>query len=491
MKHIIYLITICFFLGLPEVKSQTMSLEQCKQMALEKNASVGIKQEQLRQANALKKAAYTQYFPSLGFTGTYIRMNKPFQLFDSDIAIPVLPADFYDPSTGSINQSLLTNPSMMPLAFVINPETGYPYADVNGNPIFQQYAWMPSDQLSFGEKNNYLLNAGLTQPLYMGGKIRQLNKMASIAEEIAVSSLSLEQQKIIEEVEELYWNLITLQEKNKLAKHYKDLLIQIISDVESYKSEGIVLNNDLLKAKMKLNEAELNIMKTDNGISVLRKVLCIKIGIPIDGFFNPADTIIPDSLYFFTAGEISNSALNNRQELKMLENNVLLAKSGVKMMQSRFLPDIVFTANYSYMNPNPYAGFTKTFGSDYNLGIAMHVPIFHFGERRHTLTAARSQQTIANLQLEETQQMLVVQSEMLVGELNECALEMKMSMISLEYAEENLKKMNDLYEEGMCKIADLLEAQVLWQEAVGKNIDARAEYRKKLMSVLKAGGMIN
>ncbi len=458
-------------------------------MVLEKNTNIQIKKIHLEQSGYIKKAAYTQFFPSLAFTGTYIRMNKKFQLFEEDLNIPVLPADFYDPSTGTINTALLNNPEMMPLAYVIDPQTGYPLMDVNGNPVFHQYAFLPADQLTFGQKNNYMLNLGLIQPIYTGGKIRQMYKMSQTLEEMAKSSISLEEEKELTEMEELYWTLITLNEKYKLAVQYKKLLENLISDIQNYKSEGIVLNNDLLKARIKLNEADLNIFKITNGIQLTKKALCHKIGFPYDQYFEPADTIIPAEIFQADPEKLKHSALKNREDLKMLDHTVRMTESGIKIMRSRFQPDIGFTANYMYMNPNPFNGFSESFGGDYNLGIALNVPIFHWGERQQTLAIAQCENKVARLMLEDSHKLIVLQIEQAVNQLNEAYKELEMSKLSLQQTEENLRIMTDAFSEGMCRSSELLEAQVLWQEAYSKYIDAKAAYHKQVVNIKNVGSI--
>ncbi len=471
--------------------AQTLSLQQCKDAALENNLNLKIRQEKIIQNAALKKAAYTQYFPSVSLSGSYIRMNKPFQLFANDLAIPVLPATFYDPSTGAINPDLLYNPAFMSEAFVINPSTGMPVSDVNGNPVFLQYAWLPADQMSFGTKNNYMLNLGFTQPVYMGGKIRQLNRMSQITVKVSEMQLSMDQEQLMIEVEELYWKLITLQEQLKLAKAYRNLINALRIEVDSYLEEGIVLGNDYLKLTIKLNETDLNIFRLENGIRLTRKALCQKMGFPLDSYFTPEDSIIPADYFPVQTIELIQSATTNRTELQMLEQSVLLSDAGVKIMQSRFLPDIGITGGYLYFNPNPYEGFTETFGGDYNIGIMMSVPIFHMGERRHTMNAARSQYRISQLELENARQLIALQIEMAVNELNEAWKELEMERKSLELAEINLKIMTDKWDEGMCKLSEFLEAQVMWQEAAAKYIESKAAYRYKIMNIQKIAALQN
>jgi len=485
MKSIRTIIFLWLLLFIQAAYSQTMTLQQCKDAAIENNLQLQMKQEQISQSTSLKKAAFTQYLPSLGFTASYIRMNKPFQLLENDMVIPVVPSDFYDPSTGTINSDLFHNPALMPLAFVMNPETGYPMGDVNGNPVFQQYAWLPADQLTFGQKNNYFMNLGLIQPVFMGGKIRQMNVMAEIAVNISEMQLTMEQEQLLIEIEELYWSQITLNEQLQLAQSSRDLLQTLKAEVESYWTEGIVMNNDYLKVELKIDEVELDLFKLENGIRLTRKALCQKMGFPLDEYFTPSDTIIPADFFAAQPEDLIRSATTNRTELKLLEQSVMLSGAGVKMMRSRFLPDIGFTANYSYINPNPYAGFSETFGGDYNLGIMLNVPIFHFGERQHTMSAARSQYRVLQLQLENARQMITIQTEMAMNELNETWKAVEMNKKSYNLTEKNLNIMADQWDEGMCKLSEFLEAQVLWQKAASKYIESKAEYRKKIMNIQK------
>jgi outer membrane protein TolC len=485
--RVLFIATLCMKLSL--LQAQTLTLEQCIEQGLQHSIGIQIKNEQLYQAQRLSKSAFTQFLPSFGVSASYIRMNKQFQLLDQDLVMPVVSSEFYDLSTGTINPDLFLNPQLMPSAFVINPETGYPYTDVNGNPLFHQYAWLPADQLTFGQKNNTMFNAAIAQPIYTGGKIRQIYKISQINEKIAVNSLSLEKQELVYEIENMYWSLITLQEKYKLAKTYKLLLDTLVKDIENYIEEGIVLNNDYLKATIKLNEVELNIMKTEHGIQLSKMALCQKIGLPLHSFFEPADTVIPAEYLVFIAEDLSRDAIQNRQELKILKNSVELAEAGVSLMRSRFLPNIGFMANYMYTNPNPYMGFSNSFGGDYTLGVAMQVPIFHWGDKQHTLAAAKTQHHIAQLQLEDTRQLITLQSYQAVQQLDQAWKQLQLTEKSLEHAKENLRIMQDNFQEGMCKMSDILEAHVLWQEAYSNHIDAKAQYRKQIIQAKKTAAI--
>lgn len=470
--------------------SQTLTLNQCLQLALQRNYKLREQNLKIEQSRWLKRAAFTHFLFSIDVSATYLRMNKQFRLLEEDLLIPVLPYTFYDPQTGEINTSLFYRPDLMSQAFLINPETGLPVVDVNGNPVFLQYAWLPADHLVFGEKNNYLIQWTLRQPVYMGGKIRHVNSLARTLENISKIQYDLEVQKTLFEVEKMYWDLIVLIERRRLVETYEKLLQKLIIDIKGYLEEGIVLDNTLLKTNIQMQEVRLNKLKIDNGFNLTRKALCQKIGLPLDQFFLPADTIIPTEIVNNELNHFLDLTTENRTELKLLKQSMIMGKTIEKLMISRFLPQISLLGMYNFVQPNPYSGFTENFGSDYMIGLSVQIPIFHWHERFYTWQAAKAQYRIYQLQYEDAQQQIVIQTELLYNQIKEKWMEMEQKQQALTLAERNLQIMQDKWEAGMCKISDLLEAEVIWYEAHANFIEAKANYRNAILELKKSNNLL-
>ena len=152
-----------------------------------------------------------------------------------------------------------------------------------------------------------------------------------------------------------------------------------------------------------------------------------------------------------------------------------MTESGVKLARSRFMPNVVLTANYLAANPNPYKGLTNDFGFDWNVGVVLNIPIFHWGERQHTLTAAKVEQKIASMKMEEAKEKITLQVNQAIFKVNEANRRVAMTQKNIDKAEENLKVASDGFKEGVLSASDVLEAQALWQSAISENIDARME----------------
>ena len=62
-------------------------------------------------------------------------------------------------------------------------------------------------------------------------------------------------------------------------------------------------------------------------------------------------------------------------------------------------------------------------------------------------------------------------------QLNQSAKKIRLSVLSVDQASENLKLANDRFEAGTIVPKDVQEAQVIWQEAYSDLIDAKVEYK--------------
>ena len=156
------------------------------------------------------------------------------------------------------------------------------------------------------------------QPLFTGGRIVNGNKLARTGYEISREKKTVTETEVLVKTEELYWNIIALNEKLNTVDSYRILLEKLNHDVSVALRAGLVQRTDLLKVQLKQNELELNRLKLTDGIALSKKALCQHIGIPYDSSMVLTDTItsISDPLALFVnPGE----AVKNRNVYKILE----------------------------------------------------------------------------------------------------------------------------------------------------------------------------
>lgn len=473
--------------------SQTgkLSLEECRQLALEHNKKIEMANENRLMMNSLGKSAKTLHFPRFSLNGGYIRTNKEISLLSEDVFLPVIPSEAivngkFDPDVLSSDLNLLRE------TLVTQDVMGFPVPvlDEDGNYIFQNYSYLPKDAASIGFENLFLFNVGMTQPIYTGGKIRELNKLADYGEDLMSAKKSMTESEVIIETDERYWQVISLKEKVKLTTIYKGMLENLLEDLNNIYEEGIITKNDILKAKVKYNEIDLKLLKANNGLKLAQMALNQTLGFSLDTLVQLSDSIVM-SIQIPNQEILTEKALENRPEMDMVNSTIQMAKSGEKILRSRYLPNIGLTANYLFTNPNPYNGFENEFGGDWNLGVVVNIPLWNWNEHKHTLDAMKHKTRSVELKYEETQELISLEVQKTLFKYNESVKKVEMTRISLEQAKENLKITEDNFKEGILKTTDLLEAQTMWQSAFSEYIEAKTENKLCESELRRVSGQLN
>ena len=275
MKHTLQIIIITMALALQALAmaAQTVTLDSCRNMALRNNKQMQITREQQQGASYQRKAAKAAYLPSLDFSGMYIYNQKNISLLESDQMLPTMS---FDPQTGGYNYNLVTDASGAPLI-------------VNGQPVPSTVAVIPKSAMTFDIHNVFAGAVTLTQPIYMGGKIRAMNEMTHYAEVLAQSSHNTAAAEVICNVDAAYWQVVSLKAKYELAQSYVNLLDTLSRNVDAMLQQGVATRADQLSVAVKLNEANVDLTKVQNGLTLARMALAQVCGLPLDTIFTLAD----------------------------------------------------------------------------------------------------------------------------------------------------------------------------------------------------------
>lgn len=467
---------------------QIFTLDSCRALALANNKELRISQEKVNAAHYEKKAAFTNFLPKIDLTGGYMRTQKEISLLSdaqkqsiSNIGttagaqlqeqIKQLAAS--DPVLGSLLQ---------PLQGVIPGLT----AGLNG--VGQGLV----DAFRTDTRNMTVGAATLTQPLFMGGKIIAYNKITKYAERLAESQHATGMQDLILQTDQVYWQIISLVNKKKLAENFLELVQKLDSDVDKMIKEGVATKADGLSVKVKVNEAEMMLTQVDNGLNLSKMLLCQLCGLPLETDFQLADESMKDLPLPNTYTEANvSTALSNREELKSLELASEIYRQKVNVVRADFLPSVALTANYLVTNPSLVNGFENKFRGMWAAGVVVKIPVFHWGEGIYKVKAAKAEANIARYKLEDVKEKVELQVTQNSYKVNESAKKLAMAEKNMEKAEENLRYANLGFKEGVIPTSNVLEAQTAWFSAQAGKIDAQIDvkmselYLNKSMGILK------
>jgi len=465
------------------------TLQECRQMALKNNKKIAIARENENALGSLEKSAQTLFYPKISFNGGYFRMNKQLSLFSENMFLPVVPSEVYQNGLSSLNPQ--ANPELVKETFVTREVNGVPLPETgkDGNPLFKRYAMLPKDEAQFDLQNLFFGNLGVQQPIYMGGKIRHTYQLAQHGKQMMQAKTRISQAEVLLQTDERYWKVISTKEKVALARDYLKRIDTLLTDLKNLHQEGIITHNKVMKVQVKKNQIELKLMKAQNGLKLARMALNQSIGMPLDTVIHLADSL--GRVTELTNPAIyRNRAMKERPELEALKQGIEMVQSGKEIMKSRYLPNVGFMANYTVSNPNPWNGFEREFGGDINLGVFVNIPIYNWGERKHTIQAVEHKKHASMKKLEQTRELVSMEVKKSIFNYKEAVKKVEMTRSSLEQAKENLELTRNNFDEGMATTADVLEAQSMWQESYADYIEATTDYRIEQTRLLKASGQL-
>ncbi len=273
-----------------------ITLSQARELALEHNKDIAKSKLTLEQTQNDAKAYKTNYYP---------RIN-------------LMAADFYSTTKGDFSIA----GGHLPI-YMLNPATG---------------TYVPN--VTMGADGNYILN-----------QYADFYRMASRGAEMAEENIRLTESQVILNTDEAYMQAIRARQLADVARSYKQLLEELMKNVESAVRHGLKTRNDQMKVQVKLNEAELAIQRAENGIRLSTMNLCHVIGLPLntplqldaDQFSDAVPATIPtDGL-----------SIDARPESAILQAKTDIASQQVKLTRSDYLPQLAMFAGRNTQGP-PY-----------------------------------------------------------------------------------------------------------------------------------------
>ncbi len=437
-------------------------LDSCRSMALRHNKEILIANQKIAAAKYQKDQAKAAYLPSIDFVGGYMYNQKNISLIEEDA---LLPTKTFNPATGSYDFNLLMDPS-----------TGKPVM-VNGQVVPTQVALLPKEAMTYDIHNVFAGALTLTQPVYMGGKIKAMNDITRYAEALATTMRNKAVEDVVYQVDAAYWQVVSLKAKERLARSYVNLLDTLNHNVEAMVREGIATKADALSVAVKLNEANVDMTKVTNGLALSRMLLSQLCGLPVNTTFTLADE---DSERLGEQPLVATSynmddVYARRHDINALQLGVKIFEKKAKVAMSDMLPQVALMGMYSVSNPNSFNGFKNKFGGAFSVGATLKIPLWHWGGNYNKYRAAKTEAVIQNLELENARDKIALQVNQASFKAQEAIKTYESTRSNLAKAEENLRMAQIGFKEGVMPVDNVMAAQTAWLKANSEVIDAQID----------------
>lgn len=428
MKNSLLMLGIVGMLSLTlNASAQPYTLEACKNLALENNHQLQSRHLESDMAAQTKREALTHFFPTISATGMVFNANHP--TVQMDFTLPVLPT-----------------PIPMALA-----------------------------------KHGLMGGVTAIQPVFAGGQIYNSNRLARINEDVSHFQTKLTEEEILQQVEEYFWQVISLQERLKTLDAVETQLKRIHQDVEVAVQAGVSTRNDLLRVELREQEIESQRLKVENGISTSKLLLGQYIGcmgreleLVDEGFTTPES---PLSIY-----EEASTAVKRRTEYQLLNKNVEARKFQQRVTVGKNLPNVGVGAGYMYHDLT---------GQDNQFGVvfaSVSLPISAWWGGSHAIKRDKLKVRQAEIERQQNREMMEVEIHQCWNELQEAYKQILLAQKSIDSSTENLRLNNEYFRAGTVSLSDVLDAQTLLQQSRDQHTEACSQYRIKRAQYLRVTG---
>lgn len=494
MKKFFTILTSALCLISP-AEAQTLSLDSCRAMALRNNKQLSISRTKQQMATQVKKAARTKYLPHVDVVGGWMLSSNEISILsdaqkDKLSNLGTIAASQIDPS------SLSTALTQMAQAGYITPGAAQSFGKI-AQGITQQLEGFGNamgnnikDAFRTNTRSIIVGNVMINQPIYVGGAITAANRMADITERMAGTSIDAAEQNVLFDIDQTYWLVVSLKQKQQLAESYLNLVNKLNSDVHKMIDNGVATRADGLKVDVRANEAEMAKTQVDNGLSLAKMLLCQLCGLPLETEIILADEDVKDITISSVSQQYNHElAAQNRPELKLLDDAVALSEQTTKLTRATMLPQVAMTGGYLISNPNLFNSFEKKFNGMWTLGLMVRVPVFDWGDGLYKVRASKFATQMARLELEEASEKIDLQVTQCDYKLREANKKLLTAEKNIKRADENLRCANLGFSEGVMDATQVMAAQTAWNQAQTQKIDAQIEVRLCEASMKKALGL--
>ena len=429
MKHFTISILIILFSTSMVFAQQDTLIYKYRRMSVDYQQQIKMAEADLAGAESMVDAAKSDRLPKLDFYGNYNYMGVPLQLAP----------------------------------------------DADGNP---------GEQLN----NFYSLDLAITQPILTGGYLKNTKNAAMSQAEVMRSFVSLNQQEVMLNADSYYWNSVTKKELNSLLIEYRDAIGEFQQVIQDRVDEEIVGMNELYQARVRYNEAEYEVIRTEKDFMISIMELNRMVGLPVNTAPFVADSLL---IVSWAAAESNqtNKALQQRPEIGLIESTISVNEFNEKITASQYNPQFGIGVGGNWGAPSP--GLSSNPAFNYNLQAKLAIPIFYWGKKKEEVFAIRQATEVSKLEMAQTKDMITLQVESSYYNLQETQRQLDFSISSLDNATKNVDVMLDRYHEGLSSVLEVLDAQLYWQKTYVNYIKAKYQLNNAFSNYQRAMGELS
>jgi len=310
--------------------------------------------------------------------------------------------------------------------------------------------------------DSYRARAGLSLPLYTGGRVGAAIAAAESQRTAAGNDLLSGEADLVLEVSAAYWSLVTSRESARVLTEAVASFEAHLGDARNRQDQGMAARNEVLAVQVERDRAELSRLQSASAAEVAHANLLRLLDLPRTARIDPVE---PLAAPFTPAPELdalATAALERRAELASLRARARASEAAVKVARSASLPQAGLSAGYDYARPNTRVlPLVAEWKGTWSVAFSVGWTVFDGGRTSAAAAEAEARAEAVRKQLQDLEGKVRLEVTTRALELATAQAAVVVAERNLEAARENLRVSHDRYQEGVIASSELLDAETV------------------------------
>lgn len=309
---------------------------------------------------------------------------------------------------------------------------------------------------TFEARENSVFTAAVSINLFSGFKDKYSIKSAALLRQVETYKLKGIRQDIMANVALYYLNVYGRKANLKAQQDTYTTLQRVYEDGKKRNEVGLIDNNSLLKFKVDLDYAGIQVKKAqaelDKSLLLMRREAGSQVGLTELSFteFQAIPHVSHESY--------EKEMLTNRSEIKVLEEMVGIYEAQAQMAGAAYYPQLGLTTSYKNYDDNYVNGAGDSSEDEIRAQIVLSMNLFNGFASQETIAKAEIDKRSARLDLAELKNDLKTSLASLYLDYEVSRDTIKAALSNIEQAKENLRVTRLKYQEGLQTESELLGA---------------------------------
>lgn len=304
----------------------------------------------------------------------------------------------------------------------------------------------------------------------------------------ATRQLERGDQEILFRVVQGYYGVLLAAKQLEVSEQAETTARSIMDRSQVRYDAGLVVESDLLSAKVRLAGREQELIRARNNLALARAQLNLAMGVPADTPYQPADPLAERTLAVASLPDVEQKALSTRPDLKRIEAQQSAQELSVAIAKSSFGPRLNAFAGWQMDNPTFLAGGG---GNNWLGGIELQMDLFQGGAKRAALSRERAIADKMAALKQAANDAVRLEVRQAYYDQDSSRQQVEVARTAISQAQESLRINQDRYDGGLLTITDLLGAEEAARRSQADYWQAVYQYRISSANLELASGTLN